>query len=340
MNFNRRDFIKAGAIAAGGVAAGFRSLGFGRPEPDFVWSSLVHLGMNMWSEKNSADHVRFDEELWAETSAKFAASGVNQIVLDLGEGVVYPSHPELAVKGSWSVEKLRAEIARLRGMGFEVIPKVNFSTNHDLWLGEYHKMVSSPTYYKVCADLVKDVAEMFDRPRFIHLGYDEENDIIAKAGGIQFEILRQGDLWWHDFLWFVKQVEQAGSRAWIWSDYSRKHPDEFRRRMPKTVLQSPWEYSNPIHPFGQWTVQVYLDLAKWGYDVVPCGSNCYNNDDNFEQNVSYCKANLPAACVKGFIHAPWRSMEPHYVDKYGVNSRKRWLDSADQIAQARAVWEA
>ena len=35
------------------------------------------------------------------------------IVVDLGEGLVYPSHPELSIKGSWTPEKLRTELDRL-----------------------------------------------------------------------------------------------------------------------------------------------------------------------------------------------------------------------------------
>ena len=31
---------------------------------DMVWGSLIHLGRNGWGESASADHVRFDENLW------------------------------------------------------------------------------------------------------------------------------------------------------------------------------------------------------------------------------------------------------------------------------------
>ena len=39
------------------------------------------------------------------------------VVMDLGEFLEYPSHPELAVKGSWSADRMRAEVKRLRAMG-------------------------------------------------------------------------------------------------------------------------------------------------------------------------------------------------------------------------------
>ena len=72
------------------------------------------------------------------------------------------------------MEKLRNEIARLREMGLEPIPKMNFSTAHDIWLGEYSRMVSTKTYYRVCEDLIRDVAELFDHPRLMHIGFRSE----------------------------------------------------------------------------------------------------------------------------------------------------------------------
>ncbi len=38
-------------------------------------------------------------KLCGGVSDKFKRAGINQIVIDLGEAVVYPSHPEIAVKG-------------------------------------------------------------------------------------------------------------------------------------------------------------------------------------------------------------------------------------------------
>ena len=71
-------------------------------------------------------------------------------------------------------------------------------------------------YYQVCAVLIRDVAEIFDCPRFMHLGYDEETD--GHQRKYKYCVVRQGDRWWHDFLWFVKETEKTGMRPWIWSD--------------------------------------------------------------------------------------------------------------------------
>ena len=241
MSLNRRDFISsaAGALALG--ACPTSAFAAAKPEPKFIWSYLVHFGVNSWKDipletqdpnmpekwltRCCADHVRFDEPSWQRLSAALAKAGCNQIIIDLAEIVVYPSHPELAVKGSWSVERLRNELDRLRGMGFEVIPKMNFSACHDTWLKDYHRMVSTKKYYQVCEDLIKDAAEIFDHPRFFHLGYDEET--ASHQAKHLFAVCRQGELWWHDFLWFAKVTEKTGSRPWIWSDYVWHHKDEF-----------------------------------------------------------------------------------------------------------------
>ena len=320
MAINRRDFIStaAGALAFGGCATAAKAVK--NPEPKFIWSYLAHFGVNSWRDvpletqdpsmpekwltRCCADHVRFDEPSWGRISSALLKAGCNQIIIDLAEIVEYPSHPELAVKGSWSVEKLRSEVARLRAMGFEVIPKLNFSACHDTWLKEYHRMVSTRKYYQVCEDLIKDVAEMFDYPRYFHLGYDEET-----AGHQRehlFAVCRQGELWWHDFLWFAKVTEKTGCRPWIWSDYIWNHKDEFLKRMPKSVLQSNWYYganfdiSKKKIPY----VEAYEWLDKAGFDQVPTGSN-WSCDTNFSGTVGFCDKAYSKNLLKGYMMAPW-----------------------------------
>ena len=203
---NRRDFIKLSAFAGAGMAAE----GAVQGKQAFSWGSLLHFGTNMWSDVvpqrwgnlktkeelgtiAAADHLRFDEGLWREVTGKMQGIGMNRVVIDVGEGIVLPSHPELAVKGSWTPDRMRAELKRLRGLGLEPIPKLNFSTAHDIWLKEYSRMISTPTYYKVCADVIRDVCEIFDRPALFHLGYDEETP--GHQAQYEFLVVRQGDLW-------------------------------------------------------------------------------------------------------------------------------------------------
>jgi len=327
---DRRTFI--GSLAATAAVAGVRSAtgAVKRPEPDFYCSYLAHWGVNSWNDvpldkapadssehfltRCVADHVRFDEDEWKALSEHLRTAGCNQIVVDLAEIVRYPSHPELAVKGSWEPDRVRDEVARLRGMGFEVIPKMNFSACHDTWLKDYHRMVSSPTYYQVCRDVIRDAIEMFDRPRLFHLGYDEET--YAHQRGRLHVTVRQGELWWHDFLWFADVVEKEGARPWIWSDYVWHHKDEFLKRMPKSVLQSNWYYGKSFDVAKLGGSSAYVEAYDWldkaGFDQVPTGSN-FSCDTNFAGTVAYCDAHCDAHRLKGYMMAPWtRTFRIHH----------------------------
>ena len=331
-----------------------------------MYGALLHLGMNMWTDRpyprpltgeyqyeipttlppevyklkklartmgGCKDFLNFDEATFHAATEHLAQKGMNLVMIDVGEGLVYPSHPELGVKGSWSVEELRAEIARLRDMGFEVIPKLNFSACHDTWLKDYHRMVSTSRYYEVCRDVINDVAEIFDRPRLFHLGYDEET--AAHQRDHLYVVCRQGDLWWHDFLWFVGVVEKAGCRPWIWSDYVWNHRDEFLKRMPKSVLQSNWYYGASFDKTDKnGKARTYVAAYEWldraGFEQVPTGSN-FSCDTNFDGTVKFCDANCDRSLVKGYMMAPW-------TRTFAIHERKsnEAIDQMAAVIKARA----
>ncbi|MGI6538277.1 MAG: Tat pathway signal protein, partial [Caldicoprobacterales bacterium] len=109
---------------------------------DLIWAYLIHLGYNAWYESDApyrgkyshaSDKIRCDKETWDELLENMAQVGVNTVVIDLNEAVRYESHPEIAAEGAWSTDLLRDEINKMRKMGLNPIPKLNFSTCHDIW---------------------------------------------------------------------------------------------------------------------------------------------------------------------------------------------------------------
>ena len=332
-----------------------------KKEEVFKWSYLVHFGMKMWGDRprpmkkesypwkmlsdaefkiastdryRDLSRVRFDECVWKDLSVKLKECGCNQVVVDVGEFLKYPSHPELAVTGSWSQERLSAEVERLKAMGFDVVPKLNFSATHHSWLGDYVRMTSTPKYYEVCEDLIKDTLETFGKTRSFHLGFDEE-DMPKYQRFNSLLVMRQGELWWHDVNWFVGQVEKRGIQAWIWHDYTRRHPvEDFVRNMPKSVLQSPWaymlEWEKPDYiKHKKKRLDEILALQEAGYDLIPCGSNFFGVPESFALLSEWCAKNLDRKHFKGMLNAPWlMSIEPcrrllnHEAECF-VDARKR-----------------
>ena len=308
-----------------------------KPE-DTIWAALIHLSYNMWMDRpmpelNYAHHtampyMRFDEELWRETLQAMSAAGMNMVLIDLGDAVKYQSHPEIALPDAWTIEHLSKELDYCRSLGLEPIPRLNFSTSHDEWMGIYARMVSTPQYYQVCRDLIREVVDIFGHPRFFHLGMDEE------TGGHQahhaYAVMRQWELWWHDLLLLVEEVEKAGARSWVWSDYVWNHPEEFYKRMPKSVLQRNWYYGDSWN-LSETYVKAYVDLETHGYDQVPTGSN-HSSPDNFMGTVKFCQQNIAPERLKGFLQSIWRvnlwEMRPRFLSAVEqVGEAKRWFDS-------------
>ena len=323
MKLTRRSFL-AGAAACAAAPAFAKT-------PDEIRSVLLHWGLNMWGEslppdikgplshgRLCNDRVKFSDKAWNLLVDDMVAKKMNMVIIDLGEFPVYPSHPELALPGSRSPDWIRGEVRRLKTLGLEPIPKLNFSAAHDAWLGEYSRMLTTKPYYQVCRDVIKDTAEMFDHPRFLHIGYDEEKTHFQRG----YQCVRVDEVWWHDFLFFVKTVEANGMRPWMWSDYGWDHPD-FTEKCPKSVLQSNWNYSDlegfdlsKYKPDARRLkiLRLFLELDKAGFDQVPCGSNWksdrYKKEGPAVNNsiaglVKFCRENVSPARLKGFMMAPW-----------------------------------
>jgi len=95
---------------------------------DLFWANLVHISFEMWWDRElppdaerkyyeAKPYLRVDDALWNDILAKMRAAGMNMIVLDLGNGVQYRSHPEIALKNAWSTGRLREELAKCRELG-------------------------------------------------------------------------------------------------------------------------------------------------------------------------------------------------------------------------------
>ncbi len=344
---NRRDFIKT--IGAAGILSASPNFLFAQQKlvDSKIWGCLLHLSFNMWEEYRVTDtqdenlkirgylpDLQLSEPLWNDALNKMAAAGMNMVVIDLGDAIKYKSHPEIAVNNAWSTERLRNELAKCRKLGLKPIPKMNFSTCHDTWLGEYSRMVSTQKYYDVCSDLIAEVIELFDKPRFFHLGYDEET--AENQEYYKYVVVRQHDLWWHDFNFFVKEVEKNGARPWIWSDYLWHHSEEFLKKMPKSVVQSNWYYGE-VFDEKETCVKSYIDLEANGYDQIPCGGyyeaskNVYYSEKSIINTVKFCGKHIAEKRLYGFLETNWRpTIEdfriPILKSIEQIGNAKKWYD--------------
>lgn len=312
------------------------------------WIFYVTLSNNMWDNKE--DSMNFEDEAWDEILPAAAKHGFNTILLDVGDGVRYNSHPELAISQSKSRYWVKEQIKKAADLGLKIIPRVNFSATHDAWLGEYAYMVSTKPYYSVCRDVILEVCEIFDGPDVVSLCMDEEDEDHVKNREGDITIIRQGDLFWHDLQFLFDCTREAGATPYIAADALFTNPEEFHKKMGvDDMIIGPWYYNalREEHytridarqvtidfynqPKYKWMNMTYVEEdpflvrfreqaipnAKKGYKYIP-GLSIYNQCPWCEQDVmEYFSVNAPES-ILGFYEAPWaggttmQSLEKQY----------------------------
>jgi hypothetical protein len=203
---------------------------------------------------------------------------------------------------------MERELDFMAEMGFEIIPKLNFSAAHDVWMKEYSRMVSTKKYYEVVKDLIDEVIELF-HPKYFHIGMDEET--FDGQNGYDYIVVRNNDLWWNDLYYYVNCIEKHGVRAMMWSDYARHRPEEFIQKCPKSVVQNVWyyftEYGEDIEEVYRIRIMPYGVFEKAGFDQMPAGSCCYH-EECLPMLVDYCTDHISNAHLLGFMQTTWEPL--------------------------------
>ena len=346
---NRRNFIKqlsavgmasltSGSLTAKTVSANIVNKSVTSLSGDKIWACLLHLSFNFAGgiKRWGGLRTEFEPEqsVWDDAIKTMANNGINMVVINLDDSVLWRSHPEISLKNSWTSERLREELEKIRKVGIEPIPMLNFAATHDAWMGKYSKMVSTPQYYKVCEDLIAEAIELFDNPRFIHFGMDEEDYNHQKH--FDYIVIRQNELWWSDLYFYISEAMKKNVRPWVWSDYVWHHPDMFFKMMPKSVIQSNWFYGNDLNPENN-RVKAYLDLETEGYDQIPTGSNdgiIYgrNNEECIASTVDFCSKHIDDSRLKGFLQTLWVPT----IEKYRTNI----VQGIELLGEARENFKA
>ena len=214
---------------------------------DKITAALVRLSTNNWLEEDNFEaskcpfdlyspKIRCDRALFDEYTSYVRERGINTLIIDLGDALRYDSHPELAVEGAWTVDEMKGELARLKALGFDVIPMLNFSGAHDIWLGDYAHMIATVPYYRVCADLIDEVCELFDA-KYLHIGMDSETFETQKD--FYYAAVRHKELWWHDIYFFADRIIGNDARPIIYADRLREVGNEaFFQGLPPSVIVS------------------------------------------------------------------------------------------------------
>jgi len=293
-----------------------------------IWSYFIYLSNHMWDDENTPPRALYepqryqennnvDVQVWDDIMNFLQEKKFNMVVVDLGDGVRYESHPEICAPDAWDKDFLKKKLDEMRAKGLEPIPKLNFSLNHSAWMKEYRRMGSTSYYYQFCSDIIREVCELFDSPRLFHLGLDEEKVGTATMKYREAIRVRGEALWWHDAYFIFKEAEKNGARPWMWADYFWDHPDVFAEKMPRSVLQSNWFYESFRESYSPGSnrpimMGAYEKLDALGFEQVPCCSACEgvaSCSDTIYQTLMHGKSKLQDDLVKGYLVVPWERTE-------------------------------
>jgi len=189
------------------------------------------------------------------------AAGRNAVLVDVQDFVSYPSHPEIATQRSWDPRKVTALVETWNREGVAVFPLLDFCTANDSWLGVYDRMVCSKPYDALVKDLLGDAYRIFARPKYIHIGFSNEDRGNHPKGG--YAVMRQGDLWMRYLSRTSEWVKATGARTWAWFDYPWGIKD-FLADCPKDIL-----YSNLKPLSDKRTADRFAQVAGCGCAVAP-----------------------------------------------------------------------
>ena len=286
-----------------------------------IWAYLIHLGSNMWTKKGRvASGTRHEEDFtykekmfcekdtFTRVTDFLPSCGINTLIIDIGEGVRLDSHPEIAIEGAWSKDELRAELARLRSIGLNPIPKFNFSCGHSAWMGDYAFMVGTRAYYDFCKDIIEETIELFDTPEFFHLGLEEED--FGSQNGNYIAVVRSPQKKTEDALFLFDVCRARGVRPWIWADFeSYGGADRFAAVVPKDVMISTWHYGfirdgKKMEEYPE-SVRMMKTVDDLGYDLVPATATHWGFHLNPKETMLFCKKNISSEHLRGFMAAPW-----------------------------------
>ncbi len=285
-----------------------------------LWVYMIYLGTNMWSEKDSLvrfnkndayfhDEMYTDKATWKAVTDFAVKAGFNALLVDIGEGLQLDSHPELAAKGAWTKQEMKAEIDRLNKMGMTVIPKLNFASTHDAWFKTFGHKLNTAEYFKAQREIIHEVIELF-RPPIIHLGLDEEshreNRMQNRYG---YSSYRYGEEYALNLNHCVKCAVEKGVRPWLWAGLATYSWDEFASYSPHDAIYGACNYEQKRNvPKSEIYYQMLFDTAKnldkLGYDQIPAVSTCYDYysvDDSLE----FFKEVISPKHRLGIVSAPW-----------------------------------
>jgi hypothetical protein len=205
-----------------------------------------------WMQRKATEE-RFDLRTGLKVVDAMADVGMNLLVIDIEDGVVFKSHPELRRRYSVPMAQLETLARAARERGIDVVPKLNFSKSHrhlhDEWLRPHthpeNWLQGRRSYWRTARDVIAEAVRACQPRRFFHIGMDEDHSRSLRQYVEDIErlrrILRAHKL--RPVVWNDSCFEGQDVTAEVHGEKSRAAEG----RLPKNVVHVLWDYDS-AHP--------------------------------------------------------------------------------------------
>ena len=96
---------------------------------EMLWGAMIYLSDHQWADEHTPaggwyDAKPYNECISTEVSAwdkcvQFMAERkYNLVLIDVGDGIKYESHPEISAPNAWNKDFLRKKLAEMLGLDF------------------------------------------------------------------------------------------------------------------------------------------------------------------------------------------------------------------------------
>ncbi|OGS74664.1 MAG: hypothetical protein A3F91_13045 [Flavobacteria bacterium RIFCSPLOWO2_12_FULL_35_11] len=217
-----------------------------------------------WNVRKESE-ASFSLEAGLAILNKMKESGFNTVILDIEDGVIYKSHPELTRHYSVPMDELKQFADSARELGIDFIPKLNFSRSgrnlHDKWLyphwDELNFVSNRADYRKVALEVMEEIISVCKPQNYFHIGMDEDHH-------------RSLNQYVETIIFFDNYLKNKGLQTVVWNDTAYENRDVIAQ-----VHADKMKVAEPDLP-------KYITHIVWDYDLVHQGLVQRLTDFGFE----------------------------------------------------------
>lgn len=291
--------------------------------PDHAWRTL-QLPFGVYGSTYDRGEHRYRHITKADLTHRAVRLAAHHkltgLVVEVGCGMEYARRPEVFVEGfaTNAEDDVRAAADLAISLGVELVPFLNASGAHDIWLAPYpYAVPDTDLYLEALFDTIDECLEVM-RPATFHIGMDE--DVATDFDGVprrDAQTHREVMLACHEFL------RRRGVATLVWNDgISILGPGA--DGIPRDIVVMPWLYGGSDFT----SAQSYVDL---GFRILcsPWSQWHVENDQFF----SLYAATLNEDRVLGMAGTIWYPVPPEAETDY----RRCLVKAADAFWNPRGA---